>query len=58
VNKPLAVFGALAFWWMGEHGSGRVFAVEHPGSAKQDKPLIHNFHVMNRARVRHYRVSS
>jgi HK97 family phage major capsid protein len=29
VNKPLAVFGALAFWWMGEHGSPRIDTSEH-----------------------------
>ena len=23
-NKPLAVFGALTFWWMGEHGHPRM----------------------------------
>jgi hypothetical protein len=39
-------------------GSARVFVVKHPGPAKEDKPLIHNLHVMNRARVRHWSVSS
>ena len=28
-DKPLAVFGALAFWWMGEHGSPRIDTSEH-----------------------------
>ncbi len=23
-DKPLAVFGALSFWWFGEHGSPRM----------------------------------
>jgi HK97 family phage major capsid protein len=23
-NKPIAVFGALSFWWMGEHGHPRM----------------------------------
>jgi len=28
-NKPIAVFGALSFWWMGEHGSPRIDTSEH-----------------------------
>ncbi len=28
-DKPLAVFGALSFWWMGEHGSPRIDTSEH-----------------------------
>jgi HK97 family phage major capsid protein len=28
-NKPVAVFGALSFWWMGEHGSPRIDTSEH-----------------------------
>jgi HK97 family phage major capsid protein len=28
-NKPLAVFGAMSFWWMGEHGSPRIDTSEH-----------------------------
>jgi HK97 family phage major capsid protein len=28
-EKPLAVFGALSFWWMGEHGSPRIDTSEH-----------------------------
>lgn len=28
-SKPLAVFGALNFWWMGEHGSPRIDTSEH-----------------------------
>jgi len=27
--KPLAVFGALSFWWMGEHGTPRIDTSEH-----------------------------
>ena len=23
-DKPLAVFGALGYWWMGEHGHPRI----------------------------------
>ena len=23
-NKPLAIFGALSFWWMAEHGHPRM----------------------------------
>ena len=23
-DKPIAVFGALSFWWMGEHGHPRI----------------------------------
>jgi HK97 family phage major capsid protein len=23
-DKPIAVFGALSFWWMGEHGTSRI----------------------------------
>ena len=26
---PLAVFGALSFWWLGEHGSPRIDTSEH-----------------------------
>jgi len=29
VDKPIAVFGALAFWWMGEHGTPRIDTSEH-----------------------------
>ena len=28
-DKPIAVFGALSFWWMGEHGSTRIDTSEH-----------------------------
>jgi HK97 family phage major capsid protein len=28
-DKPLAVFGALSFWWMGEHGGPRIDTSEH-----------------------------
>ena len=28
-NKPIAVFGALSFWWMGEHGTPRIDTSEH-----------------------------
>jgi len=28
-NQPLAVFGALSFWWMGEHGHPRIDPSEH-----------------------------
>ncbi len=28
-DKPIAVFGALAFWWIGEHGSPRIDTSEH-----------------------------
>jgi HK97 family phage major capsid protein len=28
-DQPLAVFGALSFWWMGEHGSPRIDTSEH-----------------------------
>jgi HK97 family phage major capsid protein len=28
-DMPLAVFGALSFWWMGEHGSPRIDTSEH-----------------------------
>ena len=28
-DKPLAVFGALSFWWMGEHGHPRIDTSEH-----------------------------
>ena len=27
--KPIAVFGALTFWWMGEHGHPRIDTSEH-----------------------------
>src|SRR5882672_8416381 len=29
VDSPLAVFGALSFWWMGEHGNPRIDTSEH-----------------------------
>ena len=29
VDSPLAVFGALSFWWLGEHGSPRIDTSEH-----------------------------
>ena len=29
VDSPLAVFGALSFWWMGEHGGPRIDTSEH-----------------------------
>ena len=28
-DQPLAVFGALSFWWMGEHGHPRIDQSEH-----------------------------
>jgi HK97 family phage major capsid protein len=28
-DSPLAVFGALSFWWMGEHGQPRIDTSEH-----------------------------
>ncbi len=28
-DSPLAVFGALSFWWMGEHGAPRIDTSEH-----------------------------
>ena len=28
-DSPLAVFGALSFWWMGEHGTPRIDTCEH-----------------------------
>ena len=28
-SKPLAVFGALSFWWMGEHGTPRIDTCDH-----------------------------
>jgi HK97 family phage major capsid protein len=28
-DKPIAVFGALGFWWLGEHGSPRIDTSEH-----------------------------
>jgi HK97 family phage major capsid protein len=28
-GKPLAVFGAMSFWWMGEHGTPRIDTSEH-----------------------------
>ena len=28
-DQPLAVFGALSFWWMGEHGNPRIDTSEH-----------------------------
>jgi len=29
LDSPLAVFGALSFWWMGEHGTPRIDTSEH-----------------------------
>jgi HK97 family phage major capsid protein len=29
VSKPLALFGALDYWWMGEHGAPRIDTSEH-----------------------------
>jgi HK97 family phage major capsid protein len=29
LNAPLAVFGAMSFWWMGEHGTPRIDTSEH-----------------------------
>jgi HK97 family phage major capsid protein len=29
LDQPLAVFGALSFWWMGEHGQPRIDTSEH-----------------------------
>jgi len=28
-DQPLAVFGALSFWWLGEHGNPRIDPSEH-----------------------------
>ena len=28
-DKPLVIFGALGFWWFGEHGSPRIDTSEH-----------------------------
>lgn len=28
-DSPLAVFGAMSFWWMGEHGTPRIDTSEH-----------------------------
>jgi HK97 family phage major capsid protein len=28
-DQPLALFGALSFWWMGEHGTPRIDTSEH-----------------------------
>ncbi len=28
-GKPIAVFGAMGFWWRGEHGSPRIDTSEH-----------------------------
>jgi len=28
-DQPLAVFGAMSFWWMGEHGTPRIDTSEH-----------------------------
>ena len=28
-DQPLAVFGALSYWWMGEHGHPRIDTTEH-----------------------------
>jgi len=27
--RPVAVFGAMSFWWMGEHGTPRIDTTEH-----------------------------
>src|SRR5438876_1010091 len=29
VDSPIAVFGAMSFWWMGEHGSPRIDTSQH-----------------------------
>ncbi len=29
LDSPIAVFGALSFWWMGEHGAPRIDTSEH-----------------------------
>jgi len=29
VDTPIAVFGAMSFWWMGEHGSPRLDTSQH-----------------------------
>jgi HK97 family phage major capsid protein len=29
VDTPIAVFGAMSFWWMGEHGTPRIDTSEH-----------------------------
>jgi hypothetical protein len=28
-DKPIAVFGTLGFWWMGQHGHPRIDTSEH-----------------------------
>ena len=28
-DTPIAVFGAMSFWWMGEHGHRRIDTSEH-----------------------------
>ncbi|HEV2394499.1 MAG TPA: hypothetical protein VG146_19285 [Verrucomicrobiae bacterium] len=28
-DKPLAVFGAIEFWWFGEHGAPRMDTSDH-----------------------------
>jgi len=28
-DKPIAVFGAMSFWWIGEHGHPRIDTSEH-----------------------------
>ena len=28
-DAPIAVFGAMSFWWMGEHGSPRLDTSQH-----------------------------
>jgi len=28
-DAAIAVFGAMSFWWMGEHGSPRIDTSEH-----------------------------
>src|SRR3989441_12105137 len=28
-DAPIAVFGAMSFWWMGEHGTPRIDTSEH-----------------------------
>ncbi len=28
-GKPIAVFGALSYWWFGEHGAPRIDTSDH-----------------------------
>ncbi len=28
-DKPMAVFGALSYWWFGEHGAPRIDTSDH-----------------------------